>query len=219
MSGQSLMLFVFSIAIAFAANQAEDAPAVKEDLAVPNAARGLASVAGKKIVFEEINTFKHTAKVHGPVDVSVELVGARPNAAGDVFVLRGVVTSSEAVNNIEYSWRIPKEIEVVNGALKSVIPSLRPDQPFTVEVTLKQKTFANGRIHFRAKSTTPGVRFADAAQYNSMMEEALQASREELKRSTEEDFAAQKAAGITRAKKNIHFTDEHSGPTSFKVFH
>jgi hypothetical protein len=212
MSGQSLMLFVFSVAIAFAANQAEDM--IKEP-----SMRGPASVSGKKIVFEEVSAVKHTAKVHGPVDVSVELVGARPNGAGDVFVLKGVVTSSEAVNNIEYSWRIPEEIEVVNGSLEAVIPSLQPDQPFTVEVTLKQKSFANGRIHFRAKSTTPGMKFADTAQYNSMMQEALEASRAELKRSTEEDFAAQKASGTGAQKKNLQFTDDHSKSGEFKIFH
>jgi hypothetical protein len=205
------MLFVFSVAIAFAANQADDM--IKDP-----SMRGPASVSGKKIAFEEVSAIKHTAKVHGPVDVSVELVGERPNGAGDVFVLKGVVTSSEAVNNIEYSWRIPEEIEVVNGSLESVIPSLQPDQPFTVEVTLKQKSFANGRIHFRAKSTTPGMRFADTAQYNSMMQDALEASRAELKRSTEEDFAAQKASG-TGAQKNLQFPDDHSKSGEFKVFH
>jgi hypothetical protein len=205
------MLFVFSLAIAFAANQAED---VKEP-----SSRGPASIAGKKIVFEDVSPIKHTAKVHGPLDVSVELVGARPNGAGDVFVLKGVVQSSETVSNVEYSWRIPEEVEVVNGPLTAVIPSLQPDQPITVEVTLKQKSFANGRIHFRAKSSNSGMRFADTAQYNSMMQDALEASRAELKRSTEEDFEAQKASATGARQKNLQFTDEHSGSSEFKIFH
>lgn len=209
MSGQSLMLFVFSVAIALAANQAEN---IKEP-----ATRGPASVSGKKLAFANVSAIKHTMKVHGPIDVNVELVGAPPSGAGDVFVLRGVVQSSEALNEVEYSWRIPQEIEVVNGSLSSVIPALQPDQPVTVEVTLKQKGFANGRIHFRAKASSSGTRFADIAQYNSMTEEALQAAREKLKRSTEEDFAAQKA--LSQGAKNLQFEDSHAHSPQFKIFH
>lgn len=220
MSGQSLTMFVFMVAIAFAANRAEDVGSSSKDAFTPEATRGLASVPSttKKLVFAEESPIKHTSKVRGPLDVAIELVGARPNNAGDVFVLRGVITSNEAVNNIEFGWRIPAEVEVVNGELKSVIPNLLPDQPYTVQLTLKQKSFENGKIHFRARGSDKGLRFGDIAQYNSMMQEALDVSRAELKKSTEEDYAAQKAAGTAPQKKNRQFTEEHQH-SEFKVFH
>lgn len=218
MSGQSVAMFVFMVAIAFAAHRAEDIGSSRDAFA-PEATRGLASVSmSKKIVFSEESPIKHTAKVRGPLDVAIELVGARPNNAGDVFVLRGLVTSNEAVSNVEIAWRIPAEVEVVNGELQSVIPNLLPDQPYSVQLTLKQKSFDNGKIHFRARGNENGMRFGDTAQYNSMMQEALDVSRAELKKSTLADYAAQKAAGTAPQKKNRQFTDEHKN-SDFKVFH
>lgn len=218
MSGQSLGMFIFTMAIAFAAIRAEDLPSSMAFS--PPSTRGPASVSGKKIVFEEASlSAKHTSKVRGPMEVSVELVGARPNAEGDVFVLKGVVVSSEALRDVEYFWKIPAELELVNGSVKSVISDLNAGQPYTMQMTLRQKGFANGRVHFRARGSHGGLKFGDSAQYNSMMQETLEASRAELKKSSEEELAVQKASGAVPSRKNIKFSEEKHKHGDLKVFH
>ncbi len=215
MSGQSLALFVFTVAIALAANRAEDISLSASAFAPQTAAssRGPASVSGKRIVMTEASQFqKHTAKVHGPVDAAVQLIGAGPNGAGDVFVLKGVVSASESVQNIEFAWHIPEGLEVVNGSMKSVISSLSPDRPYETQITLRQRGFDNARVHFKVRGSSDGLRFGDSAQYNSMMQEALEASRAQLKRSTAEDAALEKASASGKTVESVEKPE-------FKIFH
>lgn len=179
------------------------------------------SMLNKKIGFKEAKlAAKHTAKIGGPMHVSIELIGTQPSAEGDAFALEGVVTSEEELLDVEFAWRVPKELEVVNGSLKSVINSVSPEKPYFVQVTLRQKGFENGRVHFRARASRNGMRFSDTAQYNSMMQEIFEASRAELKKSSQEEFAEQKAAGIAPLRKTIQFINGHPEEgSSLKVFH
>lgn len=223
MSGQSLALFIFTVAIALAANRAEDLSSLDSAFAPATAsvgARGPASISGKKIVLASeaaAHAHKHTAKVRGPLEASVELIGARPNGAGDVFILKGIVSSSEAVQNVEFSWRVPEELEVVNGSLKSVISSLSPEQPYEMQITLRQRGLDNGRVFLKVRGSSDGMKFGDSAQYNSMIQDVLAASRADLKKSAEEDAAQQKGL-MMRNKKNVD-ADSVEKPSALKIFH
>lgn len=195
MSGQSIMMFIFVVAIAVAADKAQDvswnaAPAVAGTSTAPDfarAARGPASTVAKKdtsFITEEKAAHKHTSKVRGPLTSAVELVGTAPAAAGDVFVLRAVVSSEEALKDVSFRWLVPAGVEVVSGSVRSTIAFVGPAQPFETQITLRQVSSENVRVHFKTRGKSGEMRFADSAQYNTLMQEALQASKAELKKST-----------------------------------
>lgn len=183
MSGRSLINQISTLAIAFATVA----------LTVPLLPEPTSTSEKKKSFIRGSTGAKHTVKVRGPIDVSVELLGAQPIVEGDAFVLRGQIVSSEALSNVEYSWTIPPELELINGTLSSTISDLDSRHPILVQVTLQQKSIANGRVHFRARAVSAEMKFGDSTQYNSMMQESLDIARGDLKRSSEEELATQKA--------------------------
>jgi hypothetical protein len=154
-------MFVSLLAIIVAANRAED-------FKVEAASRGPSSVAQlhkEQIlgVGKPVTALRHTEKLHGPLNVRLELVGS----PGGVFVLRGILTSREALQDAEFQWSVPEGVTVVNGALTGTVASVTPDQPGTVELTLQATTSGNKQIHLMAGVVRGGGRFSDSAQYNT----------------------------------------------------
>src|SRR5688572_3699783 len=103
MSGQSIIMFVSLVAIAMAANRAED---IAYQPSVGVGTRGPASLASKKDLgfLAGKDILKHTHKLRGPLSARVELVGDRPVQDGDVFVLKGIVSADAQLNGVEFSW-------------------------------------------------------------------------------------------------------------------
>lgn len=205
MSGQSLIMFVCVVAIAVAADKAQDvswntAAASKSSSVAPDferATRGPASTtvsSSKKDILHSVEkpVHKHTQKLRGPMGASIELVGTPPAQSGDVFVLKGVVVSEEAVKDAQFRWLIPAGVEVVSGSVRSTIAFLTPDQPFETQIVLRQVSPENARVHFKLRARGNGMKFGDSAQYNTFMQAALQASKQDLKKSTLEHAKEEK---------------------------
>src|SRR6185312_7963713 len=134
MSGQftSIVMFASLVAIAFATNHATD------DSILPKGPRGPASISKEIKLFKPVaEMVKHTEKLHGPLHVKVEVMGAAPAAAGDIFVLRGTITAQQNIDVADFSWSIPKGVEVVNGEVAGSLKNVSPDYPGTVEITLR----------------------------------------------------------------------------------
>ncbi len=184
-------MFIFVMAIAFAANRAEDA---KVSAASQMAGRGPASLAAAKSKKppipspEKAPAHKHTHKLSGPLNSSIELVGTAP-AAGDIFVLKGVVVSASPSENVEFKWLLPEGVELVNGEASGEIASLTPDKPFEVQVTLRHVSDSNERVHLQVNGAAGTQKFGNTAQYNTLTEKLLESSRKELLKSTEEHAA------------------------------
>lgn len=188
MSGQSVAMFLACVAIALAAQTAEDISWIKPQV------RGPASVNVKKEIERDSSPMKHTNKLSGPLSASVELVGARPERAGDVFVLKGVIESEESVQNVEFKWSLPKSgVEVVSGEVNSVVAVVSTGKRYETQLTLRTLTGENARVHFRVKGAARGMKFGETVQYNSMLQEVLDASRKELRKSTEEHSTRKEA--------------------------
>lgn len=190
MSGQSLVMFISVIAIAIAANRADDSSSwlqqKQQEQNPGSSVRGPASVSGKKeLAFAQKDLLKHTQKVRGPLAVSVELVGQRPEQPGDVFVLKGVVSSEAALENIEFNWGIPDGVEVVNGQTSSVIAVIGEGKPFETQITLRQISPSNARVTLRVRGHDSETRFGDTAIYHTMDQQRLEAARLELKSTAE----------------------------------
>lgn len=217
MSGQSLVMFISVVAIAIAANRADDSSSwlqQKHREQNPGASsRGPASVGGKKeIAFVQKDLLKHTHKVRGPLAVMVELIGQRPEQPGDVFVLKGVVSSEAALENIEFSWGIPEGVEVVNGQTSSVIAVIGEEKPFETQITLRQISPSNARVTLRVRGHDSDTRFGDTAIYHTMDQQKLEAARFELKSTAEAYMKENPSAG-----KQIETLSSKKQP--FKVMH
>lgn len=177
------MMFAFLVAIAMASRMAEDGSSAD---ALLNQARGPASVLTRKqplVMAEE--SLRHTEKIHGPVDAAIELVGDRPSQAGDVFLLKGLFTSTEAILDVDYKWSLPAGVELINGEVHGHIAALGPSSPVEVQLTLKTKTGEDHKISLMAGASHGGARFAASVHYSTLMEPVLEASRAELKATTQ----------------------------------
>jgi len=178
MSAQSLVLFVSVLAIAVAANRAEDSSTTIK--------RGPTSVASvKEQGFLQKEVLKRTHKLRGPLAVAVELIGSGPVQSGDVFVLKGILSAEVALNNVEFTWNLPAGVEVVNGEVSSVISLLSDAKPFETQITLRQVSPENVRVMLKARGRDHGSRFSDSVQYHTMDQKLIEASRQKLRKSTE----------------------------------
>lgn len=187
------MTMAFAVAIVLAANHAEDN--------APSSTTRAPSSLKKEMVLGNVEAplHRHTEKVSGPVETSIELTGARPEKAGDVFVLRGLISSSMPLDMVDFKWSLPEDVELINGELSGQIAALAPGKTAEVVLTLKSKTGENHQVHLMASSHSGETRFGQVSQYNTLLEPVLDMSRKE---------AMQKAA------------DEAAGkPAQFKVFH
>lgn len=177
-------MLVALVAIALAADFAEErAPGH----AFAPMSRGPASLMNhKEVAFlgTEGALFRHTEKLQGPIATTIELLGERPERAGDVFVLRAGLRATESLTDVEFRWSLPAGVELVNGERRGRIAVLGPEQPAAVELTLKTLTGDNHQIHLITSAQRDGSRFASSVQYNSLLEPILHAGRKALSKST-----------------------------------
>lgn len=184
MSGNhsALATMTFLVAIALAANYAD------QDSAGPRTPRTPAALSKKEMILGGVDKplFRHTDKIRGPVEAAVELIGMRPEAAGDVFVLRGLVTSDLPLTDVDFKWSLPPGVELINGAVRGRIAVLAAGKPAEVQLTLKTLTGENHQVHLIASASRGGTRFAQSVQYNTLLESVLETGRKDLQKSTAE---------------------------------
>ena len=185
MPGHSIsgfVLFIGVVALTLATQQADNN--------ISNA-RHPSTLSKKELLLGEVKTplLRYTQKIHGPLESRIQLLGAIPEKAGDVFVLKGQVISSQSLRDVEFKWSIPAGLEVVTGTSNGFISILNADQPAEVQITLRTLASENYQVHLITAAANNGVRFAESAQFNTLLQPMLDASKEALLRSTE------KAAG------------------------
>ncbi len=167
------ILFTGVFALAFVANRGDE----KEMI--------LSSKTGPKL--------RHTQKIRGPLDASLELVGPIPDKKGDVFVLKGLLSSEQDLENVNFKWAVPKGLELINGSVSGQIASLRAGQPVEVQLTLKTLDAVNHQVHLMTSGAQGKVRFAATTQYNTLLQQLFDDSTRALAASTEKEATAQKA--------------------------
>ncbi|MBX3020702.1 MAG: hypothetical protein KF799_03425 [Bdellovibrionales bacterium] len=181
----ALMTMTFVVAIALAANRAEESAPTTPPGRDPAALK-------KELVLGTVEAplHRHTEKLQGPVEAAVDLIGERPEKSGDVFVMRATISSSVALENVDYKWSLPADVQVVNGELKGQIAVLAPGKPAEVTLTLKSLSGANHQVHLIASAAKGGTRFAQSTQYNTLLEPVLDAGRKNLHKSSKADAEA-----------------------------
>lgn len=190
MSGHSVsavMLFISVAAIALVSQHTDTvndrAPAMsKKELLLGDSAQRLG--------------LRHTQKLRGPLESKIEMFGAVPEKAGDVFVLKGSVVSSEELRDVNFKWDIPAGLELINGSSHGTISILKAGIPAEVQLTLRSSNGQNHQVHLLAAAQDKSVRFSDTAQYNTLMQPVVEASKEALAKSTEETVKKSKRLKI-----------------------
>ena len=182
----SVFMAICLVAIAMAAAKVEDFEA--------STSRKPASLSKKEMILGEVkpDLMKHTHKLRGPLSASIEMLGAAPEREGDVFVLEGYVQSLEEVKDVEFKWALPEGVEVISGELSGVISVLTADVPHKLQITLKQKSSDNHQVHLITSARNQVSAFADSAQFNTLLQPVINASKEELRKSTERELANEK---------------------------
>lgn len=204
MSGKSnTVIFLSAIAIAFAANRAEDARISADSLAASQGRR-VASLAQKPLVMAPGSAFaspksekdfvvtreihKHTHKLSGPLTSSIEMIGTPPSA-GDIFVLKGVITATSTPGAVTYKWILPAGVELVNGELDGSVDGLNAGESREVQVTLRQLSSENEQVHLQVSGGSDVGRFATVSQHNTLLQKAIEDGHKELLKKTEEHAA------------------------------
>lgn len=136
--------------------------------------------------FRSPSAVKHTEKLKGPLETQIEIVGARPEKAGDLFVLKGLLVSNENIQNVKFKWAIPKGLEVVSGDISGTVAALEANVPVPMQITLRQLTDDNQQIHLSARARNNGTRFGHTTQYNSLIQDIIEAGKKELFESTKQ---------------------------------
>lgn len=184
----SALMFVSVVAIALAANRAEENSSTTGKGLQRAPASMMSSQAQKEQIlgeFKRPSKFHYTEKIHGPVETKIELMGARPEQSGDVFVLRGTIVTSENLSDVSYKWSIPAGVQLINGQVSGVIGSVSADHPIEVELTLKKISSQNEQVHLMAGGAEGKSHFAESAQYNTDIQEYLDADRAATKKALE----------------------------------
>lgn len=181
---RALMTFVFLTAIGIATTTAKNAPSE------PHGSNGREVTSLKKSKKETLGQTKaslhnHTHKLRGPLSASIQMASNKPENAGDVFSLRGLVESTVELQKIDFQWSLPEGVEVVSGEIQGQLDSVSPDSPKELIILLKTLSGENHRIHFVVKGSEKNSSFADSAQYNTLHQERINESKRELLKSTE----------------------------------
>ncbi len=190
----AIVLFLSVAAIALAARYADDT----------ELARGPSAISKKDMVLagKRSSALRHTEKLRGPLETSLELIGAMPEKQGDVFVLKGLVRSDADLENVDFKWAVPSDVYVVNGSLAGQISFIKAGEPVELQVTLKSLEAVNHQIHLITSGGQGKVRFAASAQYNTLLQQILAESKEALLKSTEQE--AQKPSVKKKNLKVFH---------------
>ena len=175
------VMFVSLVAIALAANQAAE---------FEDSARGPASIVssekdpGWDASMQVQPILLHTEKLHGPLFVTLNIADQAPQQIGDVFTLTGIISARKNLDSIDYKWTLPAEVEVVKGELSGQMTNLTPQEPGQIHLTLRKVSGNNGQVHLVVGASLAGAHFADSAQYNTDLQEQIEAQKLQMKENT-----------------------------------
>lgn len=202
MSGEysSIVTFVFVVAIAMAAYEADNSQ--------EPSGRKPASLSKREMVLGERREVaaltRRSDKVRGPLTTSIAASHKLHPTAGESFVITGHIVSEQDLSQVKFKWAIPDGIELVNGEVSGVVQSLLANQPYKVSLTVKKLSNENRQIHFAANAERGGAAFGSSAQYNTEIQTMLD-EQDELTRSS--------------LKAKIDRVEEDQKKEELKVFH
>lgn len=170
----SIAAFVCLLAIGFAAIDAEQR----------NTTRNPASLTKKELRLGELrndNHLRHTHKIQGPLKASIAPSNKQLAEVGQTFVLKGLISSTQDLRNVDFKWAVPSGLEVISGQVAGQIVDVKADQPVEVHLTLRKLASENRQVHLVTGAARDGVRFGDSAQFNTEIQEMLDQENEVMR--------------------------------------
>jgi hypothetical protein len=108
----------------------------------------------------------HTTKVSGPVEVSIQLIGDRPEQIGDVYMVEGTIQSRKNISPLTIEWKLHPGVELLSGSLREEINYLA-NQKATFRLTLRALKAGGQRLQLRASGVDGSAQFTQYSSYNS----------------------------------------------------
>ncbi len=122
---------------------------------------------------------KHTSKLSPPLFTQINSDNREVNE-GDVFKLTGTFRASQAMNNVNVKWILPKGVEIINGTVNSQLNSVEAGKKYLFELNLKATTNDNQMIHLVAESRVGDSSFSNSSQFQTQLQKAYDESYERL---------------------------------------
>ncbi len=123
-----------------------------------------------------------TEKIRGSLAVKIKTTSEFE--VNQPLVYTAEILPDMDLQNVQYRWILPPEIELVQGQLKGQLSDLRAGKILPVEITVNSVLDENSQIHFQVKSELAGAQFSATAQYNTVNQPVLNEKIKELHEKT-----------------------------------
>lgn len=114
--------------------------------------------------------YRHSEKLTGPLQVVIAADRPGPIAINESVTLRGTISTAEPLTNVKIVWSLDSNIELISGADQTVLASLSPDAPQTIQIVVRPKTEGRSRVHLLASAEKGGIAFSQVAQWATQKE-------------------------------------------------
>lgn len=109
---------------------------------------------------------RRTAKLTGPMNLRIEVQGEAPRQVGDIYTLVALISSDQALGNIQLRWKLGHHAELVSGSLNQTV-FVQPGQEQKIAIIARAKEAGPQRAHLRAIADQTSSPFSLSAHYNS----------------------------------------------------
>jgi len=115
--------------------------------------------------------FHHTEKLKGPLSIELKPLSKGKWIPGDPQTLVAKISTHRQIQDVKVQWRLPQEVEVLQGPTSFELAELHPGSPETFEIVVRHYADKNYQIHFSAKSQTTGL--GASGQFNTKVQKEI----------------------------------------------
>ena len=124
--------------------------------------------------------FKHTTKLSGPINLKLESDQGYTAIPGENFSLKAIIEVSQPLQKVIVNWTFPEELELVSGAMETVLFNVDPETPQVIEVILNSPDIENRKVHVSAAAKSGATEFSSVAQFNTAHEQYIKDEKNAL---------------------------------------
>ncbi|MGE0762855.1 MAG: hypothetical protein AB7N80_06225 [Bdellovibrionales bacterium] len=127
--------------------------------------------AQKLNILKPVHDHQHrTAKMTGPLQIRLDLLGEMPKAIGDTYRVAAVLVSEQDLDQVQLNWHLGQGVTLISGTPQEQV-RLTANEEFRVEAVFRAETPGAQRVQMRAKAPHANIPFAVSAHFNSQPEE------------------------------------------------
>lgn len=143
--------------------------------------RSISSISNKSSILKYKNVLiPRTQKLTHNIDLSILSDQDESLEANMPFTLTAQVSSWNNVSNLKGKWVLPPEIQIISGEQEISGINLTARKKESFQIVLTSNTDINTKIHFIVKSEDPTHHFSQVVQFNTVDEQKIINSKQEL---------------------------------------